>query len=271
MRKSLIYIIFAIAAMAAAGSCKGTSGVGTETEDSLFFDSINVDTLYRLSEDTAGPRCHLKMCLAYAKGKNAQAINDSIIGSKIFIDEYFNTGNRSMTVQEAVDSFTTHYIEQYKDDYAELYKADKAWGAWYNCEYLVNTAITRTNDAYYLYTATVYAYSGGAHGSSFTIIKNIDAKTGKVMTLKDIFVPGYENQLNRLITERLCEMNEVKTLQQLRDKTIFMGMEVYPSANFIIGEKDIEFVYSPDEIACHAMGEVRVKISRKEMENLFKR
>ena len=271
MRKLLLHIIFAAAVIITSGSCRGTAGISPTSEDSLQFDSINVDTLYRLSEDTAGPRCHVKICLAYAKGKNAQAINDSIISSRIFIDEYFNNGNKTFSVKEAVDTFTTHYIEQYREDYAELYKADKNWGAWYNCEYEVNTGITRPNGAYYLYTATIYAYNGGAHGSSFTVIKNINAQTGKVMTLKDIFVPGYEKQLNRLIAEKLCEMNEVKTLQELRDKTVFLGVEVYPSANFILGEKDIVFVYSPDEIACHAMGEIRVKISNKELDNLFKR
>lgn len=50
-----------------------------------------------------------------------------------------------------------------------------------------------------------------------------------------------------------------------------MGIDVYPSDNFIIGDKDITFIYAPDEIAYHAAGEIRVKISNSELEELLKK
>lgn len=48
-------------------------------------------------------------------------------------------------------------------------------------------------------------------------------------------------------------------------------MDVYASENFIIGKKSITFIYSPDEIAFHAAGEIRVEISNSDIENLFKK
>lgn len=253
-------------------SCNGKSGSSKSHSDSISFDSIKTDsTVFLLSEDTAGPRCHVSLCITYAKGKNADYINDSIIRSGILSPDYFSLTSQEITIPQAVDSFVTRYLGEYKKDYGELYKADKEHGASYNCEYIVSTQVAQETDKYYTYVANIYNYGGGAHGNSITIIKNINAETGKIVMLKDIFVPGYEHELNRLIIKGLCAQFDAEDLKGLNEKAVFMNMDVYPSENFIIGKKSVTFVYSPDEIAYHAAGEIRVEISNSELENLFKK
>lgn len=252
-------------------SCGKNGRFSTKGADSISFDSIKVDTTVFLNEDTSGPRCQVALCITYAKGKKSDYINDTIIRSGILSPDYFSITPQKIKIEEAVKSFVSRYVNEYKKDYGDLYKADKTNAAAYNCEYFVKTNVTQENNDYFNYVADVYMYGGGAHGMSVTIIKNIDANTGKIISLKDIFVPGYEQKLNEVIVKKLCEQFDAKNLNELNEKTIFMNMDVYPSENFIIGKKNITFVYSTDEIACHATGEIRVEIENSELEDLLKK
>lgn len=252
-------------------SCGKNGSSSTKESDSIYFDSIKVDTTVFLNEDTSGPRCQLALCITYAKGKKADYINDTLIRSGILSPDYFSITPQKTTIEEAVKSFVSRYINEYKRDYGDLYKADKSNANAYNCEYFVKTNVMQESTDYFAYVAEVYMYGGGAHGMSVTIVKNIDVNTGKIVSLKDIFVPGYEQRLNELIIENLCKQFDAKNISELNEKTVFMNMDVYPSENFIIGKNGITFVYSTDEIAYHAAGEIRVEIENSELEDLFKK
>lgn len=271
MRKFILLAFIVCSAILVISSCGGKSGGNGVLSDSITFDSVKVDSTVALSEDTTGPRCHVSLCITYAKGKNADYINDSIIRSGILSPDYFSITSQKISIQEAADSFLTRYLSEYKRDYGELYRADKAHSASYNCEYIVKTRVEQETDKYLTYIADIYNYGGGAHGISIVITKNIDVNTGKIVTLKDLFVPGYEQKLNELIVKGLCEKFEVKDFKGLNDKAVLLGMDVYAPDNFIIGKKNITFIYSPDEIAYHAAGEIRVTISNSDIEDLLKK
>lgn len=271
MRKSIISTLAVCATMMIAASCGGNSGKGGDGKDSLSFDSLKVDSTLSLTEDTAGPRCHVSLCLTYAEGKNADVINDSIIRSGILSPDYFSLTGQKLSPKEAADSFVTRYLAEYKKEYGEIYKATGSNGASFNCEYIVKTHVIDDNEKYYTYIADVYMYGGGAHGNSIVIARNIDAATGKIVSLKDILVPGYEQGLNDLIVKTLCEKYEVADLKGLNEKTIFAGIDVYAPDNFIIEKDGLTFIYSPDEIASHAEGEIRATISNDELKDLLKK
>lgn len=271
MRRLIISAFVVLSALSIVCSCGGASGSKKNGTDSIRFDSIKVDSTLFLTEDTAGPRCHVNLCLTYAIGKNAEYINDSIIRSGILSPDYFSITSKKISVPEAADSFITRYLNDYKNDYGELYKADKTHGSSYNCEYIVKTYVSQEVSDYYTYIANIYSYGGGAHGCSIIITKNIDTNNRKIISLRDIFVPGFEHELNELIVKNLCKKFKVKNLKELNEQTVFMGIDVYPSDNFIINEDGITFIYSPDEIAYHAAGEIRVEISNSELENILKK
>lgn len=272
MRHFIFSFFIAVASIIAVYSCNGKHSGSQNSSDSFLFDSVKVDSTQFLTKDTAGPRCHVKLCLTYAKGKNADNINDSLIRSGVLSPDFLSITDKHISVSEAVDSFVNKYMSDYENFYGDLYKADKGNGASYNCEYILNSKINQDNPDYYTYEADVYNYMGGAHGSSVTIIRNINIKNGKIVTLKDIFVPGFEKSLQEAIVKSLCDKNDVESLKSLSAKTtIFDGIDVYASDNFIIGKKSITFIYSPDEIACHAAGEIRAEVSKGDIENLFKK
>jgi len=271
MKKFTIFIFSLAFIIMAAVSCESNSKGKDSNKDSIMFDSVKVDSTITLGDNTNAPSCHVSICLTYAKGKNADFINDSIIRSGILSPDYFSITSEKLTPKEAADSFVSRYITEYQRDYGEMYKADKEHGASYNCEYIVKTKVLDDNEKYYNYIADIYNYGGGAHGISVVVARNIDTSTGKIVSLKDIFVPGYEQELNKLIVKALCEEYKVSDLNGLRDKTIFMGIDVYAPDNFIIGSDDITFIYSSDEIACHAEGEIKATIKNKDLERLFRK
>lgn len=253
-------------------SCKGKVSQGQGNADSISFDSIKVDTTLSLTKDTSGPRCHVKLCLTYAKGKNADFINDSIIRSGVLSPDFLSITDRHLTMSEAVDSFVSKYLNDYREFYAELYESDKNNGSSYYCEYTLSSQVTQETPNYYTYQANVYNYMGGAHGASLVIVRNINVENGRIVTLKDLFVPGYEKTLYTAIIKSLCKKYEVEDIQELNKKTtIFDGIDVYASENFIISKKGITFIYSPDEIASHAAGEIRAEISNDDIEEILKK
>ncbi|MCD8202202.1 MAG: RsiV family protein [Prevotella sp.] len=272
MKKLLFSACIVFSAISLACSCQNKSGSILSGKDSISFDSIKVDSTLALVEgDAASPACHISLSITYAIGKNADYINDSIIRSGILSPDYFSISSEKLSIKETVDSFVSRYLSEYKNDYGVLYKADREHSASYNCEYLVSTYILQESDDYFTYVANIYNYGGGAHGSSVVITKNVNVKNGKIVALKDIFVPGFERDLNDIIVKYLCEQFKVKTLDALRQKTVFLGIDVYPPDNFIIGKKNITFIYSTDEIASHAIGEIRVKIDNNDLKDLFRK
>ncbi len=266
--KNTVTPLAAVLALAlAAGSCGGGSDVGG---GELEFDSIMVDTTVFLDDGPKSPSCHLRLSVTYAIGPNADNINDSIIRSGVLSPDYLSLSGERLTTEQAVDSFTRRYLDDYLADYGALYRADRTLSC-LNCEYFVGTEVKDDVEGYYTYIANVYNYGGGAHGNSVVITKNIDARTGKILGLKDLFLPGYEGALEEAIVRDLCEQYGARDLDALRNQHFFMGIDPYAPDNFIIGRKDITFIYSPDEIAPHAVGEIRASIRKDDIKSLLKK
>ena len=268
--KNLVIYVFATLMLM---SCGGGNSTRTAKIDGISFDSIVTDTTVRLLDGEAdSPACHLRLSIQYAKGdKLAGMINDSLIHSGILTPDYLALGKESMNMKHAIDSFLTRYISDYLKEYAPLYKQDRENSPSYSTEYLVNTKTQNGRDGIVNYLADVYSYGGGAHGSQQTIVKNINTSNGQVLTLQDVFVPGFEHGLNEKILEELCDKYDAKDLEELREQGILMGIDVYPTDNFILEKDDIVFIYVEDEIAPHAVGEIRVSLPYSDLDHILKK
>lgn len=119
------------------------------------------------------------------------------------------------------------------------------------------------------YIATVYYYGGGAHGMGQTIVKNINAKTGKIVQLSDVFVPGYEKTLVAKLSDKLKEFFKVENDEGLKEN-IFVD-SLYVPDNFILGKDNITFIYNSDEIAAHAVGEIRFEFAKSDLEGILQK
>lgn len=269
MNKLLAFAFTSLAAASMTCSCGGNGANKSDNKDTLTFDSVVVDTVTSLIDGKDMPSCDVKISFAFAKGKNAAAINQAIVKSGVLTPEYLQGMDKCTDMKVLVDTFVTRFIADYKATFGPLYQADRE--AQTLCStYTVEHTIEQGRGGIIVYTAKTYQYAGGAHGSYQTLVSNIDPKKGCVVTLKDILVPGGETKMKELIVDKMQHMAGVKDFKALQEKGYFMDMEAYIPDNFILGKKEITFVYNSDEIAPHAWGEIRVSFSYDDLSNILK-
>lgn len=104
-----------------------------------------------------------------------------------------------------------------------------------------------------------YPY-GAAHGMYSTIYLNFSIEKGKLLTLEDIFVAGYESALRSMIVAKLKEQNVTLLTPE---------NEINVPSDYRITNSGIEFIYGIYEIAPYSEGEIKVELQRYELNDLF--
>lgn len=99
-------------------------------------------------------------------------------------------------------------------------------------------------------------YQGGAHGLYGSQSMLLDMNTGKKVSSADIFSPGYEQTLNRLIRQKI-ERSSEKDLYDFTSIQAEPNIEIYPDS--------LVTVFNPYEIAPYSMGQVRFAFTYAEL------
>lgn len=262
-------IIMAAGVALALAACSN-GGDGVAKMDGLEMDSVVASGSCALTSDANSPRCDIALSVQYAKGRNADKVNQALMHSGILAPDYMSLMAEKLSVKQVVDTFIAKYKADYKEFYAKMYLGDKSHPELYGCKYRLSTKSQSANDSTLTYIATIVSYGGGLHETRQTLVKNINVDNGKVMTLDDLFIHGYEKALKGIIVEKLCERFDVDNAEALAEKTIFADGDIYVSDNFIVGKKALTFIYCEDEIASHEVGEIRVDVDYDDMGKLLR-
>lgn len=235
---------------------------------SIPFSTVTAEKEVTLTADKDAPSCKVTLNVAYAKGDQPEIDKNM---NQAIVQELFDM--EGLSIQQAADSFATKYTQEYKKNLAPLYAQDKSDSekrAWYEYHYTIDTHTQSGHDGAIVYLADVDYYEGGAHGIKQQIVLNLNAKTGERMTLKDVFVPGYEVRLSELLLEKLMKQVNVSSIEELRAKNYLYAMDMYPSDNFILGDDEITFIYNIYEIAPYSVGKTEISLSYSDVEDLLK-
>lgn len=230
----------------------------SSTEETVTFEVATTDKIVNLAPDEKSPTCNVHLELSYAtedNGHKAEVINN------IIEERLLNL--KDMTMQEATDSFANSYIDSYQN-LLPLYnedRGDEKKTDWYNYHYILKTEVEPGHKGATVYHVYLDYYEGGAHGISQHLTLNFDRSTGRQLMLSDVFVPGYERQLNTVLQKALREYVGVRNDKELKDQGYLYCMDMFPSENFILGEDAITFVYNPYEIAPYEKGSIELKIA----------
>lgn len=111
-----------------------------------------------------------------------------------------------------------------------------------------------------------YAYTGGAHGSTVRIAKNIDMSVKKEIKLSDLFAEdGYANTLNRFIGELVKERPD-------EYKDLWAKAEIKDShqTDFYINDGNLVIFFQPYDLSYYARGFVEFPIPIKELSGYLK-
>ena len=258
MRKFAILTLFLLLLTA----CRKTD------ETALIFDSVTADESVKLSNDEASPSCNVHIQMHYATDENgdrAQIVNNIIEKRLLNMSD--------LPFAHAVDSFASHYTQSYQKNLLPMYnqdRADESKRKWYEYHYIIDTetVVGRRNTT--VYTANIDYYEGGAHSISQCVILNFVNKSGHLLDLEDIFMPGYEQSLNDRLREALCEKVNVRNVRELHNKGYLFSMDIFPATNFIINDETITFVYNPYEIASYDKGSTELTLALADLRTILR-
>ena len=243
-------------------SCKGGD------EDAVEFQTVTADETVVLSNDENSPTCavHLKMEEATeTSGHRGELINTTVM--KRLLDR------EETSMKLAAEAFAEKYTNSYKQTMLPLYNQDRAdttKRSWYQYHYIITCTTQEGSKGTIVYLATIDYYEGGAHGINQLLTMNFEKKTGRQLTLGDIFATGYEQPLKNILLKALKSKTGCNSLSALRDKGYLYSMDIFPSENFILGEETITFVYNPYEIAPYAVGSTELIIPFSDVDKLLK-
>lgn len=128
-----------------------------------------------------------------------------------------------------------------------------------------------------MFTAYLYAYTGGAHGMYSTHFVNFDLKNKKVLKLDDILLANQQEKFNQLLKQAyldylsLTEYEESnnKAEQILADRAE-MGWIVEPTDNFTFRYDGLVLSYPPYDLGPYAAGEIELFIPYRKLLGVLK-
>ncbi|MEO0468747.1 MAG: DUF3298 domain-containing protein [Bacteroidota bacterium] len=113
-------------------------------------------------------------------------------------------------------------------------------------------------------TESEYEYmAGAAHGNYGSETLNFDLETGLLFENSDLFVPGHDSVLTRMIQQKLTDVYP-------DDHFVFEFEKMKPEQNFEIYPDEVITYFNPYEIAPYAVGQIRLAFSYAELADLIR-
>jgi hypothetical protein len=206
-----------------------------------------------------------------AKGGYANKINNKLMRCGILSPDYLRETPHRLTPAQNLRIFVDKYLKDYRSNFSTMYRHDMKHVNMYQAKYHIITQVQSQAKYVLNYIADIEVQLGSNEVTHLTLIRNFDSRNGNMYHLSDLFVPGYNNRLKDLITKSLCKYIKVKDINELHQKMIFANGDVYAPDNYIIGEKQIEFIYQTGEIAPQEMGQIRIKIDQDDLKSITRK
>ena len=164
-----------------------------------------------------------------------------------------------LSVKEAIDAF----IEKKKEEF----KAEEYLMTCY--DHIIGTADVGLNGVIN-YTFHEDYYGGGAHPTQLVTIQRFDMQTGRTLGLWDVFSDSCSNTLKGLLTKKLMDREEVKTLDELHEKGFLEMVDMFLPQNFWMDKDSLSFFFNQYDIAPYALGQTSLSFSYDELKPYLK-
>ena len=247
---------------------------GAKESRGLQFDSLQLNRTEHLFGDTAMPACNLVLNLSFASEAKEQKLRDSL--NNYFMAFSLGDEFAALQPQEAIEAFAKSYAHKYRKDLEPMYIKEmeeladgQTMGAWYSYYKKIESRITRCEGILLTYRSYYEEYTGGAHGMYATSFLNLDLRTLAPVTLDDLFISDYTEELTDLLWAQLMKDNEVSTREELFDLGFASTGELTPTENFYIDNQGITFFYNVYDIAPYVMGPVTISLKRDDVAHLI--
>ena len=230
----------------------------SEESETITFETVTADKTVALTADSLSPTCSVNIRLEQAtlsSGRAGEIINATV--TERLLDR--NDDNMQKSAEAYVDEYTSNYLRTllplYNQDSDDIHKQ-----AWYHYHYIINSHTQAGSKGTLVYLADLNYREGGNHAVNQQVIMNFEAKTGRLLNIRDVFIEGFEEQLKPLLLKALQEKTGLATMKALNDNGYLRHSDIYVPANFILGSDAVTFVYNPDEIAPYTVGSIELTI-----------
>ena len=177
-------------------------------ENTVEFETFTADkTVALVSEDEDSPLCKVSLKLQSATKECGHRGDHTVVEHLFHMQE--------VSVKSAVDRFAEDFTQTYRQTMLPLYNQDRndtTKRSWYDFHYIISTETQKGSQKTVAYIATVDYYEGGAHGTNQQEIMNFEAKTGRLLTLQDIFIDGSEEELNSITSMMKSNVNSMNRM-----------------------------------------------------------
>ncbi|MFO1520083.1 MAG: DUF3298 and DUF4163 domain-containing protein [bacterium] len=162
------------------------------------------------------------------------------------------TGNAA--VDGVIDGFVKNQISEFKKDMTVGDMPAEARN-----EIQIDYSVSSFDDQYKSFRFEVMTYTGGAHPNTDILTRTFDMKSGKLISLSDLFKPGsdYLNALSRIAFDQIKAKVENTDAGWVKKGTAPTA-ENYGA--FLLDEKDLVIVFQAYQVAPYVEGPQEVKI-----------
>ena len=192
-----------------------------------------------------------------ASAESLNAINEAI---KVSIFAYAFVNETPSSFNELIDELGTEYEDVLTSfpDYAASWSVE------------INSDIIYQDSSFISIATTIYSYTGGAHANNNQVYKSFDLATGKPISLEDILIKGYEEDLNQAAEIEFRMLKEIPPNITLEDKGyVFKNGKFGLNDNFAIINNRLLFYYNSYEIASYAEGPTELELKITDYVNLI--
>ena len=230
----------------------------SEESETITFETVSANKTVALTADSLSPTCSVDIRLEQATARSGRA--GEVINATV-TERLLDRNDDNM--QKSAEAFADDYTSNYRRTLLPLYNQDSDDShkqAWYHYHYIINSHTQKGSKGTLVYLADINYREGGTHAVNQQVIMNFEAKTGRLLNIRDVFIEGFEEQLKPLLQKALQEKTGLATMKALNDNGYLRHSDIYVPANFILGSDAVTFVYNPDEIAPYTVGSIELTI-----------
>ncbi|CAA6825269.1 MAG: Unknown protein, partial [uncultured Sulfurovum sp.] len=130
--------------------------------------------------------------------------------------------------------------------------------------------VLSATDKTFTLEGSFYAYLGGAHGMGNTIFINYDSKTGKEISLDDVFVPNYKAKLKEIVEKEYRIQSHISESDSLKDKLDWFENEFVLAEAIGFGEDGLHLAYNAYEIKSYAAGTTNIIVPYASLKSIIR-
>lgn len=241
---------------------------------SLEFDRIQINKTAHLFGDTAKPGTNIIIDFTYISKSSSKELKDSL--NAFIISACFGDKHVGENLMDVAELYAQNYINEYRQDLEPMFLEDQknkdneeSIASWYSYYKGIESKEKFYENDLLVYRIDFNEYTGGAHGMYTSSFINFDLKQMSQLTLDDLFIGEYHDNLSDLLWNQLMANHKVVTRNELEDMGYGSTGDLVPTENFYLSREGITFYYNVYEFTPYVMGPVEITLPYAAMEHLL--